>query len=399
MSDNIRFDEQNWMDEPIVFGLNTNANLGLSTPKKPPLPATGPSDQFQTLADVGIGISTFLLQKILSHPCMVLRRQCQVNKSASRYHLTPFTLIPVAFKLAGHQGFGTLFKGGSSVFIVHGLELAVNTAVADVFSLPKEIFLYSRIKHLVQHIALKGVSFALITPFLCSSLVETVQSDIASEKPGILDCLKEGFYRIVQWGKPRTNRMLPIWLLIGPTVVFGVLRYSITTLTHSVSVWFLTLRLQKYSAPNHQTAQPINQTDKLLIEFVSSFVGSFVSDLLLFPVETVLHRLYLQGTRCIIDNLDTGLSVTPVVTNYEGPLDCFRSIVQEEGAAGLYRGFGAMILQYCLQAVILRSTSMFLESFRQFILPNSMATSEKQIIETGEPAKQDLYSKLNLEDY
>ncbi len=40
------------------------------------------------------------------------------------------------------------------------------------------------------------------------------------------------------------------------------------------------------------------------------------ADVLLFPAETVLHRLHLQGSRTIIDNLDTGREVLPVTTGY-----------------------------------------------------------------------------------
>lgn len=49
-------------------------------------------------------------------------------------------------------------------------------------------------------------------------------------------------------------------------------------------------------------------------------------------------RLHLQGTRTIIDNLDTGYSVLPILTSYRGALDCYHTIVGEEGKAGLYKG-------------------------------------------------------------
>lgn len=56
-------------------------------------------------------------------------------------------------------------------------------------------------------------------------------------------------------------------------------------------------------------------------------------------------RLHLQGTRTIIDNLDDGLSVTPILTSFEGVIDCYESTIREEGVAGLYKGFGALIMQ------------------------------------------------------
>jgi len=35
--------------------------------------------------------------------------------------------------------------------------------------------------------------------------VETVQSDIASEKPGIFDVFREGVCRLVSWSAPRNG--------------------------------------------------------------------------------------------------------------------------------------------------------------------------------------------------
>lgn len=68
----------------------------------------------------------------------------------------------------------------------------------------------------------------------------------------------------------------------------------------------------------------------------------------------VNFRLYLQGTRTIIDNLDAGISVLPVISTYEGVVDCFHTIVLEEGASGLYKGFGALVLDYALQLLLLK---------------------------------------------
>ena len=41
-----------------------------------------------------------------------------------------------------------------------------------------------------QHLMLKAVAFGVTTPFFSASLVETVQSDIACEKPGVFDIFK-----------------------------------------------------------------------------------------------------------------------------------------------------------------------------------------------------------------
>lgn len=109
--------------------------------------------------------------------------------------------------------------------------------------------------------------------------------------------------------------------------------------------------------------------NKYFPEVMANFAGNLLADVLLFPVETVLHRLYLQGTRTIIDNLDTGVDVIPISTNYEGFFDCFRSIVMEEGISGLYRGFGALILQYTLQAGLLKFSKYVFEKVSKELNP------------------------------
>ena len=89
---------------------------------------------------------------------------------------------------------------------------------------------------------------------------------------------------------------------------------------------------------------------------LSTFIGHLVADAALFPIETVLHRMHLQGSRAIIDNLDTGTEVMPIMTRYEGFFDCLSTLLQEEGTMGLFKGFGAVILQYALHFAVLRAS-------------------------------------------
>ena len=73
-------------------------------------------------------------------------------------------------------------------------------------------------------------------------------------------------------------------------------------------------------------------------EQISAVIGHLIADGILYPVETVLHRLHLQGTRTIIDNLETGREVVPIITRYEGFADCLSSIISDEGFSGLFKG-------------------------------------------------------------
>ena len=73
-------------------------------------------------------------------------------------------------------------------------------------------------------------------------------------------------------------------------------------------------------------------------------------------IHSVADCVCVQGTRTIIDNTDTGLEVLPIITRYDGAFDCYSTIVSEEGFAGLYKGFGALVLQYALHVAVLKIT-------------------------------------------
>lgn len=51
-----------------------------------------------------------------------------------------------------------------------------------------------------------SASLSIITPFYSACLVETVQSNIASEKTAFYDVFKEGFVRLLQWNCPQKGK-------------------------------------------------------------------------------------------------------------------------------------------------------------------------------------------------
>lgn len=341
------------------------------------IPENLDSENAQKFAGIGLEITSTVIGNLISHPCIVLRRQCQVNGKALRYHLSPFTLIPVVIRLQNRQGLKCLWKGSSGIFILRGCSVAVETLLAELTPFPREVSSNSSIKQLAQHVLLKLITFGVLTPFFCASLVEIVQSDIASEKPGVLDCLKEGVCRLFKWGTPHSSRLLPIWQLLGPTAVYGVSFHILSSLVQSVLRLFVSMRHRNQS----QRDCPINESAAVhyLNNISTAHLGSLIASIVLFPAETVLHRLYLQGTRTIIDDLDSGISVLPVISKYEGVADCFHTIVAEEGAAGLYKGFGALLIEYALQALILKIAKVTFQEvellFRSSVSKKSSASS------------------------
>lgn len=74
---------------------------------------------------VSVSLVSLITENLLSHPFIVLRRQCQVHHNSKRYHLVPVTLIPVIVHLHRRQGITTLWKGIGSSLLVRGMSLAV----------------------------------------------------------------------------------------------------------------------------------------------------------------------------------------------------------------------------------------------------------------------------------
>ena len=63
-----------------------------------------------------------------------------------------------------------------------------------------------------------------------------MQSEIASEKPGALDWLKEGAGRMMYINTPQMTRLLPVWKLFLPTVVFGLSHYIILSIAKHLTL-------------------------------------------------------------------------------------------------------------------------------------------------------------------
>lgn len=119
-------------------------------------------------------------------------------------------------------------------------------------------------------------------------------------------------------------------------------------------------RIMHYRLKNRQEQRGARSKDidaqNQDIEIYSTLIALVSTEVIFYPFETILHRMQLQGTRTIIDNLDTGYSVVPILTSYEGAVDCYRTTVATEGVSGLYKGFGAMILQFVAHVAVIKLT-------------------------------------------
>lgn len=325
-------------------------------------------DTVSKYVGLGCGLASLITGNLLIHPFVVLRRQCQVNPGATKYHLMPITLVPVIVRLHQTQGINTLWKGIGSVLLVRGMTLAVEDLISKITPWPKKINCNSSLKAFGQHILLKCVSIGIVTPFYSASLVETVQSEIASECPGILDVFRDGAIRLLD--VCNKGRLIPIYALVPPTIVYEVSKYLFTLIVRGVASRIMHVR-HKHSQEARGAYSKDLLSDSVVqdIEMQSILVSTCAADVVFYPLETVIHRLHLQGTRTIIDNLDTGRSVTPLLTGYSSATDCYRTIISIEGPLGLYKGFGALILQFAVHFMVLRATKWLLTELGTMLMP------------------------------
>ncbi|KAM5328449.1 mitochondrial outer membrane protein SLC25A46 isoform 2-T2 [Glossophaga mutica] len=321
-------------------------------------------EQLSRFAGFGIGLASLFTENVLAHPCIVLRRQCQVNYHARHYHLTPFTVINIMYSFNKTQGPRALWKGMGSTFIVQGITLGAEGIISEFTPLPREVSHKWNPKQIGEHLLLKSLTYMVAMPFYSASLIETVQSEIIRDNAGILECVKEGIGRVIGMGVPHSKRLLPLLSLIFPTVLHGVLHYIISSIIQKFVL--LILKRKTYNSHPAESTSPVqSMLDAYFPELIANFAASLCSDVILYPLETVLHRLHIQGTRTIIDNTDLGYEVLPINTQYEGMRDCVNTIKQEEGMLGFYKGFGAVIVQYTLHAAVLQITKIIYSTLLQ----------------------------------
>ncbi|XP_012672559.2 solute carrier family 25 member 46 [Clupea harengus] len=379
-------DLQQWVTTPPDIPGSRNLHFDERTPQSEtgpappgsddPQAAAPPSEQLNRFAGFGIGLASLFTENVLAHPCIVFRRQCQVNYHARNYHLSPFTAVSVMYNFTKSQGPKALWKGMGSTFVVQGVTLGTEGIISECTPLPRELSHKWNPKQVVGHLVLKGLTYVVAMPFYSASLIETVQSEIIRDNPGILDCVKEGVGRVMGLGVPHSKRLLPLWALVLPTALHGILHYIVSSTVQKLVLALL--RRRRPSPPSSPPSPSKNDgaasgqadavqsmLDAYFPELMASFCGSLCADVLLYPVETVLHRLHIQGTRTIIDNTDLGFEVVPINTQYESLRECVNTIGREEGTLGFYKGFGAVLVQYSLHAAVLQITKMIYSALLQ----------------------------------
>ncbi|CAI5439032.1 unnamed protein product [Caenorhabditis angaria] len=300
------------------------------------------------LAGALLGLADVITKTVISHPCSVIRRQCQVHQFANSLHLTPVTLVPVICNSVAKEGVLTFWKGAIGTSVLWGLANVSEIVIGDLLGLPRTYVVNGSSEKYWRHIFLKATTFAVMTPFYISSFIETVRSEsgIGAEENKVLDVLVKGVDRmryLISSGRDPSKKFSVIHLAI-PTTGFQVLHYMIQTALYHT---FFKMAKNYVSRKPPQEKTTFHDFAPQLFAQMSSTI---LTDLILYPIETILHRMYIQGTRTLIDNMDTGFSAVSQTVKYNGFVDCAKQIMENEGFWALYAGVGAVFLEYLLNS-------------------------------------------------
>ncbi|GMT28263.1 hypothetical protein PFISCL1PPCAC_19560, partial [Pristionchus fissidentatus] len=316
-----------------------------------PSPPLVPANNEDPLAGLLLGVSQMVTKLAIVHPCGVIRRQCQVHQNARSLHLTPVTLVPVVCNMISQHGVSTLWRGSIGNGVVWGLSNVSEVIISDLFGLPRTVVENGSNAKYWKHILLKASTYFLMTPFYISSFIETIRSGkglVAADDNRLMEVVTKGFDRMKYFvfGPRDHSRKFSLLHLAVPTVAFHTSHYVI----HGVLYAKLHRIARDYI--NRKTPSEKTKLHEFIPHLFATMTSTVLTDLILFPIETVLHRLYVQGTRTLIDNMDTGIMTISMKVKYDGFFHCFKSIIQNEGWWALYAGVGAVVLEYALQSCL-----------------------------------------------
>ena len=140
-------------------------------------------------------------------------------------------------------------------------------------------------------------------------------------------------------------RRIPYLYLVAPTILHGLVSEVIAHLSMA-----LVRKLLPHRTQSHERRDVLSHTMRALwVAYCSSLIG----DVLLYPLRTVMVRLYCQGMPVLVDNIQTGSDVVFISTYYSGFVDSVYGIWDTEGPWGFYKGFSSLLLRYIVHGSLL----------------------------------------------
>jgi solute carrier family 25 protein 46 len=263
--------------------------------------------------------------------------------------------------IATHHGSPSILGGLGGELAVIILQGLSENMLNESRYLPKSWSDVNGVTAFLGHLANQCIGFLLSSPFYAASIVESVQSHVDGDTSTLLSSMESGISRILG-RESRSPHFLPLYITTPLFIGYSLLQYSTEILVQSCLNRLTSLT---------QTSETNSSESSILSVFypqlLSGTISTAVSGMLLYPLQTVLHRLVVQGTQTVIDNTETGVGCVPVHTAYRGFVDCWGRVIQEEGWSGLYKGFSALLLQVVLGMAILQTAKVIFTQFARDI--------------------------------
>ncbi|CAF2394515.1 unnamed protein product [Rotaria sp. Silwood2] len=342
------------------------ASAGLHYPDVVSRSNSSNSKQAASNYAAGLKMASLFSEHVLLYPLDVLRRQIQVNNEAVKYHLSPVSVFPVLFKISA-QGPSSLWKGVLTSLAYNGLVVATDNFLQDLIPVKKSKHNRTQqIRRVARNVAVRTAAYLIVSPIYYVMLIESVQSVSASDG-NLLDSIRDTLIRFIPYSSSigvGRSKMLPIWKILIPAVGLMTGRYMCEKILYKIILPTLNAiqeadryrkrkqqRIAQLSLDDdHETEENVLLFETTYASLIAHIAAGFFGQLLFYPVETIVHRLHVQGVRAIIDNTDTGVGVLPINSSiyYTDFWSCLKSIEESEGSAGLYKGIGCVLLKFSL---------------------------------------------------
>lgn len=283
----------------------------------------------------------FVVVECLCYPYTVFSRQCQAFPySQAAFSLTaPLSSALVLHNMAHNQGVGALWRGWYSHLSLLIARPFIEAAILKLTN-SRASEDSSRVKALLSYLAVKSVACIATIPLVSFTILEMVQNTAQKAyRGGLLEVAAER-----QLLKVGGTHRLPYLSLILPTMLHIL---AIDHLSGAIS------QLINRVAPSSHQTEPPYPFQAVLRSLWVAYVSSALSDVLLYPLQTVVVRLHCQGMPVLMDNVENGSELAFVQTYYRGFLDCISGIFDSEGLCGFYKGFSSLLIRYAVHGVIL----------------------------------------------
>ncbi|CAO3688464.1 unnamed protein product [Umbelopsis ramanniana] len=358
----------------------------------------------ENFAGFSLAVGSMIGNYVLCFPFVVARHRHQtVPQLFARQRGTPLASITYLANQRQQGGWKALYPGFGLGLLAQGFavsyESALNAALSKIFSTTNSTAFLTRLTLALINKMLELAVYIPLHPIYRNALIVRTQAQtpftqkVITSYSGFWRACKRDLYRFYPFSQPTfAYNALPLSSVFIPSCMLSVLSEKLLTIVYKHLHRFLfkskhtekrhtsrrqhqtprprtsslrqSLARQSSSSPSLTTsitasAKDTSSQDKsskstadettlysFYPEVVCGITSSMLTRALVYPAETVVFRLMLQGSGVLKND-----------TNYTGFWNCVTVIIREEGVwTGLYQGMGAWMAEVLLGYFILESS-------------------------------------------